>query len=798
VNDGQSASDTASITISVNKNAPSAEILPASSEIFIDDTYAAAIQLGNDATDGPFDYQLLYGPEGMTVSNGGNINWNAHLPDFGVTTQVNYGVVVSNPDKSTTIENTILVKSLPNSLTQTLADPGYVPLADSDFVLLTYASSDGKEQLYTYSPFSGSGFPPSFSLNSDGIIESKYIITELEAGLDYRGKYDLDNDGFPEHILYKEDIVDNPDSSGPSRILISQVWAKSTKDQSLNLLIENLGFTVGLLRFDDINNDGRDDFLIYGSNNESLRVYDTSSLEVMYSLNNVDTPDDSVFCDINQDGLDELINDDAVISLSFGLPLLIKESIGDNTVIHDANGKCRVFSTGSASKELIFENNVFSEVDLILPITPIMSAPMVGNFDSDPEEEFLYFTQNSSTFAQEAVRVDIDGNGDLIATILTQSPDLDYVSRFNYSACFDIDGDGIDEMLYREDDPISGLKVHMVSVTDTDLTQLYSSNRLLGSSTNKLTLYEPTTNTLKHVISDGYRQHSIVNRSFAAEPEIFDLEEDEEPIAAESVGGNHYFYIYRSDNSVPESMVKRHDDVGNTLWSVAYDGILSINPQYTFLKSGVLQLSVYSGIARSIDTNNGSDLLALELSPRNTISPSYFDTTFLYSYDLQNVYELNNNAFESRWSASNDAWDISPNLSSTAIKDIQFVQYDSDPQPEAIIYYREDYANERRYSYVIRDSLSGDFEALDPRINPYFEQSIFESYSTIIDCYSFSLTCRNSFQKVEYADDRFAVIDKLTGKTIWQSPTFAYGYPHIFLQDENGHITAVNRGTVYK
>ena len=80
----------------------------------------------------------------------------------------------------------------------------------------------------------------------------------------------------------------------------------------------------------------------------------------------------------------------------------------------------------------------------------------------------------------------------------------------------------------------------------------------------------------------------------------------------------------------------------------------------------------------------------------------------------------------------------------------------------------------------------------------FVTESIFEDYRTILDCFNYSTNCRNSVTDIGTEYNQFAVIDKLTGKTIWQSPTFAYGYPHIFIQDSNGHITAVNRGTVYK
>ena len=52
----------------------------------VDTVASGQVSLNNDEYDGPFEYNMVYGPFGMSIDVDGKIHWPAHIMDFGTTT----------------------------------------------------------------------------------------------------------------------------------------------------------------------------------------------------------------------------------------------------------------------------------------------------------------------------------------------------------------------------------------------------------------------------------------------------------------------------------------------------------------------------------------------------------------------------------------------------------------------------------------------------------------------------------------------------------------------------------------
>lgn len=142
--DGSGSSQSSTFIFYVKKDPPNVTVT-AVNQINYGQNFSADVSASNGAQDGPFSYELYFGPTGMTLSDTNEISWNGSPPRLGENLLVNYAVKVSNDDHAVIVRNSVLV-------TDSLTKPAvYLNAEDVFFTYKAWAdvNLDGNLDLVT-------------------------------------------------------------------------------------------------------------------------------------------------------------------------------------------------------------------------------------------------------------------------------------------------------------------------------------------------------------------------------------------------------------------------------------------------------------------------------------------------------------------------------------------------------------------------------------------------------------------------------------------------------------------------
>ncbi|AZQ83917.1 hypothetical protein EKO29_07715 [Colwellia sp. Arc7-635] len=758
--DAQGLTSVVTVVITLEKLAPEFTIemdTPTSAINTI--THGQAV-LSSDELDGPFKYHIVYGPYGMTIDENGQIQWPAHILDFGVSTDVNFSVAVSNDDKTTSVASTMSITSDQNLIESRVFKDieNILPSVFSNYEgVITHQS---KEHF-----ISSLNYPETFSsrifLNENNDVDIELAKKSLPQGYGYFTSYDVNSDGALDHFLVSEDYT----GSDPLWHLWLEDGLTGSRSKVITMNGHRGSFTgLGHFYFNDIDNDGEVEMTISTSLAQgSLRKIRSYNLSTFELENTIETIDGEYvgYCDIDQDGFTDVVTNKEIYSLRTGELI---DTVGDNYQ------DIKLLKTGDSCLLLSYDYMYkFENGSLRTTRNELKPIYFIGNFDSDIDQEIILFEENLNE-ADQWFLVNIDSNGNTSKSELSVPENMFIVAQRNSPssltvfAAFDIDGDGVDELV-----AYVSYEGNEIQTYDKGLTALsLQGNRLIEkySGAKVGSRYDGFSR-----IAQYHDDNTVtVNTSDGA----IKLDDDQQwvdfdnstgwsagNILATEVVNNELFY-YASLPVPYTNGIAKYDNTGSMLWSN------QINDLYVYTEVEITNdklLVNNTGSSYIVNKNDGEFIDAtfghLIASPRHLSTQKFLDK------DAYLFYQLDNGQLSTVLSHENyEFWGNGLNIPINA--DVQFIQYDQDEQVEVVFDYytlNDEGSNIRKYEIV--DSLYWTKEVLKPGLSG--NQSEYFIGQELKSCIIADTHCRN---RIVLWDGHLEIRDKLTSEIIYQSPTF--------------------------
>ena len=771
VTDAQGLENSVTTLINIEKSAPDFSIILDTNIVSVDTVASGQVSLNNDEYDGPFEYNMVYGPFGMSIDVDGKIHWPAHIMDFGTTTNVNFAIAVSNSDKTATMSSVLPVTSAPSFIeNNAFKDIRNILPTDWSSSKQVFAHQ-GKEQLLgaidIFNTFSSHTF-----LNDNNLIDVKLAKSSLADGYSYAASYDVDKDGIIDHFLATENFINGEHywylwlEDGDSGKLTQVVTMN-------NQLSTNNKF--GYFTFDDIDGDGEIEmtistYLNYGQVRQ-VHSYDLASFALERIIEAVNG-EHVGYCDIDQDGVNDVITSNEIYSLKTGNLITKTVNEGEDIQLVKTGSRCLLLSSNNIYK--------FDEGSLVSLPTVIESRFFVGNFDNDIDQEVIFAEyqslQNDKWFLGN---IDIDGN---ISKIPLAIPDdinfEDYNTNFGFHgvlAVIDFNGDGVDELLaFGTHTNTQGLSA--ISLQGNDLVEKYSG----------VTFDYDYEGLVK--IAQYHQDNTVtVNKTDAAirlnaASHWVDFGKDDGwaggDILTTEVVNDELFYYASLPYPVYDGGIARYDSDGVMLWSNSIDTSfytdITLTKESLLIQENEIAYIVNKATGDFTNANFGS----LMSSPEHFSFQIFLDKSTYVFYQLENNLlstVLNNDDF--------NYW--GKNLNIPLNQNVQFIQYDDDEQVEVIFNYyqlNEEGSNVTKYDIV--DGLNWEKETLTLGLSGYQSENSFGV--ELQTCFIADSTCRN---KIISTSNHIEIRDKITNKLIYQSPQYPSNIKDLAIRhDMNGHI----------
>ncbi len=785
--DAQGLTNTVTIVITIEKLPPAFTIEMDAPTIDINAIAKGQALVSNDALDGPFEYHIVYGPYGMTIDEHGQIEWPAHIMDFGSSTDVNFSIAVSNSDKATSASSTISVSSSPDYTENRLFKNIEKILPSAQYSHEGVISHQSKEQ------FIGAiNYPDTFSsrifLDENNAIDIELVKKSMPAEFRYAASFDVNSDGTLDYFLVSEDYIDGD--------ALWYLWLEDgvTGDRSKVITMNGHrgSFTgLGYFYFDDIDNDGEVEMTISTTLSRGelrkIRSYDLATFELENTIEAIEGKHVG-YCDLDEDGYSDVITNKEIYSLKTGE--LIDE-IGSNyqdIKFLNTGGSCLLMSNNTTYK--------FEDGSLQTHTTEIESSFFIGNFDSDGDQEVLFI--EARTFeADKWFLANVDHNGNFSISESSIPENMFFSAHSGTSkvlSVLDLDGDGIDELLayvsYQDNDlPLNATGLSALSIQGNNLIEKYAS-----------AMFDNTYSRLSNIAQLHDDNTVTVNTNDAA----IKLDDDKQWVAFDNSAGwtaghilvtevvNNELYYYASLPTPYANGLAKYDNTGAMLWSNQIND-LSIYTEVVITNDKLLVKNTSDSYI--VNKNDGafidSSFGSLVGSPLHLSSQTFLDKDGYLFYRLDNgllttVFEHENYEF----------WGNGLNIPTNS--DVQFIQYDEDDQIEVVFdYYTsgDDGSNIRKYEVV--DSLYWTKEVLKPGLSGY--QSEYFIGQELQSCIIADTHCKN---RIVLRDGQLEVRDKLSSEIIYKSLTFPAGIDDLALRHNiNGSISysllLLNGVTVY-
>jgi hypothetical protein len=755
VSDSKGGLDTALFEVYVEQSIPIAELNKITNIVEVNQTYQAQLNVLNDQYDGPIQILLAYGPENMTISADGEINWYISVPDFGKSLDVNFGVYLSNTDKQVVIPYSVQVNSAANSLVSSYSSNLvevlnlFSPLASK--IQTQYISPD-KQGLALYI---GESIAPDYAkhilqfyLDDTNVVRAEWLNLLINDQGSLELKHDINGDGSIDY-LYKRLAQQESERRW-------EIWLVDGDSQQSTLVMS----------FDDYNAPDRMQVVKYGIDNRDVLVlyrdstlrqpdiYDLPSFELLYDPQSFE--ETQGFCDFNQDGELDMVNGTGIISLLDDTNIVDFIDNYRNAYVIQGVEHCFVIGSNFGSETLYkWQNSQVVQQNINLG-----STVLIGNFDGLGGQELISAAPNvDSDFRPQWQLHTFDSNGNPSSTILTQADNV-LVDIWNRSSALggvlgvvDLDGDGRDEIVvYVDEANTFGLPtgVAAIAVVNDELQQVYAGvtepipaginkivdlsedGELITYNSRNVAIYNASGTQLLN--DDGFNYQTLLH--------------------AETAEGKISYYT-TGNNSIG---INKYDGNGNLIWQ-SESKLSTVHVNDFKVVNDVVYFSTY-GESLFIDANSGETLQQRNIDAQISVFPT---SDLFFDHGLQKLREVSGNGLIVNW-LSNDAgtfWDGR----TIAVGKIGTIQYDDDPQAEFIVEYEESNINK----IGVFDGLTGLPEIMRAWHSDESPWSWYYYGRKLNHCPNDEPLCRNLLiaeKNVIYNKD------KLTGHTIWQSPYF--------------------------
>ena len=785
VDDNQSAAIETTKVITVEKGLPSGNINELTASIVIDGAFSAQIDMDNDQFDKPFEYRLAYGPSGMQVNQEGLITWNAHIPDFGVTTDVNFAVEVLNSDKNNRLSGSTKIASGTNHNITKLRTKDIFDQISWSTQIQTYRDTNNREHFTAFvSATSSTNIPYEYLLDENDNIEASWAVLNLPNNFKYAAKYDVNKDGIADHFLtHFNDAIDIIDRN--------ELWLMNGATKELTLFAAHQYNVWGTFTFKDMNNQAGVELLAYNENAVvDVVVYSIDNSELLYQSNQ--SHRELVgYCDFNGDGIDEVISESFIIDLVKNERLVVLEhgQQFDTFNLNDES-KCSLLVDDYGELSLYkYQNNEF--VSFPFSLTNFESTNYhVGNFDGDDEDELLYFYENEKG-DNNWVLVNFDNDLNHQEQLLTIPEGMEFMYQSIISV-MDLDGDNIDEILYYNHISLSNTwNLSAINLSGTTLSTSFTGENNYKSSQyssgGRVVNFQNDNVTINY--NNSYDAARLVTFSPFTSPAEIEIPIGDVIGSEKSPEGLFYYTHHKTFGANNKNEIMKYDENGTIIWQTEvandYRNYVIADIDIGF---GLLIISVSGSYPHQviINTENGKVLSESSWSSFGYafISPSISDKTKVITGYSKEALSYSNGELNRLFAGLDESFGI--DLSRVDAY-TSFIQYDEDPQLEILIYYTgPSKTQSHQQNYLIIDSLTWTKEVLKRGDQGFIPYRTLIPQREILSCIALDSSCRNSLKRQDY---KIEMIDKLTGKIIWHSPNFPYGISDIRLDIGNdNHI----------
>lgn len=747
--DSAGNSDSTTEEFYIAQGSPNIEITESASTISVDEGFSASVNYSNDQYDGPIQYRLAYGPAGMNIDPSGQIIWTAFVPDFSQTLEVNFAINAFNKDKITTIERKIRVESLHKNEVHSLLTP-YAFSANADWGRNNdiYMDLSGAERLITDN---GEFGIVEYSLDENGRIAASSLFTAIPDGFKYRGS--VFNDFEKTHFFVTEDEDDYSDQRVELWALTDSSGALARVDSAASDLWETVVFK-------DMNNDGKIELIGYGINFQvNPKVYSLENYALIYDTTNTFGEFIS-FCDVNNDGIDELITESQI------------HSIKDNSPISEAGLIIveQINTTDSEDCSMLAENDdrslrLVNWLDGNLISTPLSGEVLYAqpwfkvNLQPNINSALMYY----DSISQNWIVVNINSTGTVTRSPLAGPDGFDLTNILNV---LDLDGDGIDELLVGKyiDSAIDSTDVEGVlsalNVLNGSVVEKYKDSKSfidLATNNNIAEFTGDSVVAYRNFLFSSSRQ-GVFSKNGDSQTSIITSDINEEVIGSSSTNGQLFFYTVGGSNDAP--YIAKYSESGGIIWSTNVQGRFDNYVLENFqVQDGVIFIAASNDQLILNDTNG--DIYQQTNSAfgalRSLVSPPNFDQLLILDALNQTVVTVENNQLKVLYDAKDDNWGLA---NAVSVIKFDFIQFDDDPQLELILHTTTD------KKYFILDTISWNMQQL-----PVFDEGILIEDSVFFNssdsvCFNHDSVCKNTLLRA----DTISMVDKLTGKLVWRAP----------------------------
>lgn len=753
--DAQGVTSTATVEVYIAKSAPIFTVEEVGETVAINSLVKGKVTIENDHYDGPFEYEVIYGPHGMQVDGEGNLAWAANILDFGITTEVNYAIAVKNSDKVTTIENSLMIESSPERVqTELYRDmDAYVGSAKSQ----TYTDQN-KE--FIFNPLDNK-FATRIYLNESNLLDVELIKDNLPSERILAASYDVTADRVLDHFIVKYD----------EELRLDTLWLENgatgefTKVEGFDYSLSSIE-GPGVFTFQDIDKDNELEIVIATHLNRGnlhrLHIYNMETLELENEIAEI-SGDVIGYCDLDNDGYKDMVTSDHVYSLNKNEYLVEGASLDEMRLLESSTG-CVFVDKNSIYR---FIDNELQAFEHKLMNSFAKDNPwFVGNFDGGTEEEVLvghtYFVDMSFVTHWKIAKLN---NDNTFSFTYLSLPNGGVVNGDDVIEVADIDGNGIDELIVMESSENLN-RLSAKSLSGSQLIQKYSGvqyNSNFGHL-SKLAKLEQDNSVTAY---STFGIHQFVKFGGDGTVKVGDF--DGGAIKFTDVVDDELFYYVQAHSS---SDFHKYTESMDILWSSTIDHSDDI------LDAGEYIIAFNTTSSTVYNKSDGTRIEYRVGELRS--SPSRFNQQLFLDNEYRSIFELDESG-ELKTLVDIDSWEDKLEISWAAY--LQFMQYDNDEQLEMVFTYIEDGA-------MVTEVVDGKTlakEELSKGFNLGFDNSALEQQ--LAECFLGDLRCQNKILRTISPDNAIEVRDKITGKLIYRSPALPSRIRDIkFKYNENGKI----------
>lgn len=745
-------------TIKVLKNTPSLELSLTNEKNYIGHEFAAHTTILNDEFDGPYTYKIQYGPANMSVDSTGYIIWDSVIPNFGFDVDINFGLYVENSDKAWLEEKTLTFTPEQAPTIEKVAGTQSVSFPMSSYTNSAFvAESSSIPKL-----FNGGNKLTQLTYNSGQITLENTVLITNKRNAQYQDVYDANNDGVDDY-WFSGIEVDNDESESTH---IYWKDGKTFEEHSFMQLDDSYGRTLKF-KLIDLDQDNQPEIFVSSSVwGYDTQVYDFVTSEVLYELDKFSF-DFSRACDFNGDGFVDFSYGSRVVDIINNSDIYNQSNVRIYPIDTDGDNICDLVESSVYEMTTNIIRTSLDNQSIALIDNQILDRNfIIGNFVGDAGEEVViqYYVNGQSSSTEAVVLFKIDDQFQISSETIAREIAATYQDPLNDVAIYDVDGDGYDEIIRRSDAEGGGVQYIVTKLEELQFNKI--------AETETLTTTEPQLIDWKNDGQLTYIGGNLPSSLISLTPELgAEILFQDNNLYDAILQDDQYFVFLKSTSHSLTKLDLSHTQLWQDDISTDYNFDAQIFDEYALVQGT-------SGSDYLINSNSGEQLYSIPSINTNTHRKYDFSANsnlpkFIASRRSNSLLRINENL------SVDVLYDENIGSLMDEADDYTFMQADKDEQLELVIYTHTHLSRE----FKLLDTATLEIEILSENPEGLIEGLDIQD-DELLTCFSWDTDCQNlvylTNSKLDVQDiynspnqgsnKAIKVVDKLTGKLIWQSP----------------------------